>query len=254
MHNEYAVKISDLTVAYDEKPVLWDIELEIPKGKLAAVIGPNGAGKSTLMKAMLGLVKPLSGNIYIHQDPICPFQKKKKLLSVGYVPQSESVDWEFPATVLDIVLMGRYGKLGWFKRPKKHDKLMAEEMLERVGMKSLAHRQISQLSGGQQQRVFLARALVQQADIYFLDEPFKGVDVKTEKSIITQLKELRNQGKTVIVVHHDLNTVPDYFDWVTLINMRIVANGGLNTTFTEENLLKTFYHKLPSLTGGSIHE
>lgn len=234
--NSNSVEVSDLTVAYDTKPVLWDVDLQIPKGKLVAVIGPNGAGKTTLIKAMLGLLKPVTGRVIFPESGAAVNSKNR----IGYVPQSESVDWDFPATVLDVVLMGRYGHLGWLRRPRKADREMALQTLEKVGMKEYAQRQISQLSGGQQQRVFLARALVQQADIYFMDEPFKGVDVQTEKSIVLLLKELKEMGKTVIVVHHDLQTVADYFDWVTLINLRVVASGPVNDVFHEENLGKTY--------------
>ena len=230
---DYAVEVHDLTVAYGTKPVLWDIDLSIPTGRLAAIIGPNGAGKTTLIKAMVGLIKPVSGGVDFSDKEIEHGKLKNK---IAYVPQSGSVDWDFPATVLDVVMMGRYGHLGWFKRPGNADKTMALETLESVGMREYASRQISQLSGGQQQRVFLARALVQQADIYFMDEPFKGVDAQTEKSIVLLLKKLKEQGKTVIVVHHDLQTVSDYFDWVVLINLRIVANGPAEEVFNEENL------------------
>lgn len=227
----YAVAVHDLTVAYDIKPVLWDIDLYIPKGKLVAIVGPNGAGKTTLIKVMLGLLKPISGAVKFGEHNSSPPKN-----SIAYVPQSGSVDWDFPATVLDVVMMGRYGHLGWFRRPKKADRALAMKTLEKVGMQDYANRQISQLSGGQQQRVFLARALVQQAEIYFMDEPFKGVDAQTEKSIVQLLKDLKESGKTVIVVHHDLQTVSDYFDWVTLINLRIVANGPVEEVFNEKNL------------------
>lgn len=227
----YAVEVHDLTVAYDVKPVLWDIDLSIPKGELVAIVGPNGAGKTTLIKAMLGLIKPVSGNT--HFPSLGEGNLKNR---IAYVPQSGSLDWDFPSTVLDVVMMGRYGHLGWFKRPGKTEKEMALATLEKVGMQKYADRQISQLSGGQQQRVFLARALIQQAEIYFMDEPFKGVDAQTEKSIVTLLKELKKQEKTVIVVHHDLQTVSDYFDWVALINLRVVANGPVDQVFHEENL------------------
>ena len=230
-----AVEVHDLTVTYDTKPVLWDIDLSIPKGKLMAVVGPNGAGKTTLIKAMLGIIKPVSGAVCFHDD--CG---KKRNDLIAYVPQSGSVDWDFPATVLDIVMMGRYGHLGWFRRPGKKEKQMSLEMLDKVGMREFADRQISQLSGGQQQRVFLARALIQQADIYFMDEPFKGVDAQTEKSIVSLLKELKRQGKTVVVVHHDLQTVRDYFDWVTLINLQVIASGPVEKVFTEENLSQAY--------------
>lgn len=233
-----SVKVNNLVVAYDVNPVLWDINLEIPSGKLVAIVGPNGAGKTTLIKAMLGLVKPISGSIQFTNKDGLPIKKSNNL--IGYVPQSESVDWDFPATVLDVVIMGRYGHLGWFKRPGKKEKEMALNTIEKVGMSTYANRQISQLSGGQQQRVFLARALVQEADIYFMDEPFKGVDAQTEITIVNLLKELNASGKTVVVVHHDLNTVMEYFDWVTLINIKIVANGPAKAVFNEENLRNVY--------------
>lgn len=232
---ESAFEVHDLTVAYDSKPVLWDIDLKIPVGKLVAIVGPNGAGKTTLIKAALGLVKSVSGEVAfpsLNTNRVCN--------KIAYVPQSGSVDWDFPATVLDVVMMGRYGHLGWFKRPGKAERALALETLETVGMKDYANRQISQLSGGQQQRVFLARALIQQADLYFMDEPFKGVDAQTEKSIVALLKELKAQGKTVLVVHHDLQTVGEYFDWVTLINLKLIANGPTEAVFTEENLKLTY--------------
>jgi manganese/zinc/iron transport system ATP- binding protein len=233
-----AVQIEDLTVAYDAKPVLWDIDLNIPQGKLMAVIGPNGAGKTTLLKAMLGLLIPVSGSVRFFEETENSLRKLKN--KVAYVPQSGSVDWDFPATVLDIVLMGCYGRLGFFKRPGKKDKENALQCLQKVGMEEYAARQISQLSGGQQQRVFLARALMQTADIYFMDEPFKGVDVQTEKAIVVLLKELKASGKTVVVVHHDLQTVPEYFDWVTLINIKVIASGPVEEVFHEQNLKKAY--------------
>lgn len=232
---EYIIEVEDMTVAYDVKPVLWDIDLSIPKGVLMAIVGPNGAGKSTLIKAMLDLIKPVSGNVLFNGGS---YRSQRK--HIGYVPQSESVDWDFPADVLDVVMMGRYGKLGLFKRPREQDKKKSLEALEKVGMKEFANRQISELSGGQQQRIFLARALVQEADIYFMDEPFKGVDAKTEVAIIELLKELKNQGKTLIVVHHDLQTVEEYFDWVVLLNTQLIAAGPVKDTFTDENLNKTY--------------
>ena len=232
---DYIIKVEDMTVAYSVKPVLWDIDLDIPKGVLMAIVGPNGAGKSTLIKAMLDLIKPVSGNVLFNGETYKEHRKH-----IGYVPQSESVDWDFPANVLDVVLMGRYGELGWFKRPGKKDKDLALEALDKVGMKDFANRQISQLSGGQQQRIFLARALVQDADIYFMDEPFKGVDARTEGAIIKLLKELKNRGKTLIVVHHDLSTVKEYFDWVVLLNRQIIKVGPVEEVFTDENLNKTY--------------
>ncbi len=234
----YAVEVEDLTVAYDAKPVLWDIDLKIPKGQLMAVVGPNGAGKTTLIKAMLGLLKPVTGAVCF-LDGSGDIRTLKN--RIGYVPQSGSVDWDFPATVQDVVLMGCYGKLGWVRRPRKADIELTKQTLQKVGMQDYAARQISQLSGGQQQRVFLARALAQEAEVYFMDEPFKGVDAQTERAIVALLKDLKEQGKTVVVVHHDLQTVPDYFDWVTLINLRVVASGPVEEVFHEENLKKTYH-------------
>lgn len=228
-----AVEISSLTVAYDSKPVLNNVDLELPRGMLTAVMGPNGAGKTTLIKAMLGLIPTLTGSI------IFPDINGKKPC-IGYVPQSESLDRDFPVSVLDVVTMGCYGRLGWIKRPTRQDKELAMEMLKKTGMAEFAGRQIGQLSGGQQQRAFIARALAQKADIYLMDEPFKGVDAATEKAIIGLLKELRSSGKTVVAVHHDLSTVSDYFDWVTLINMKVVANGEVKKVFTDENLNLTY--------------
>ena len=233
--NNFAVKVDDLTVSYQQKPVLWDIDLHIPKGVLMAIVGPNGAGKSTLIKTILNIIKPLAGTVLIDGKP---YETEKK--KVAYVPQRGSVDWDFPTTVLDVVMMGTYGNLGWLKRPRKKEKNEAEDALKKVGMHKFASRQISQLSGGQQQRVFLARALVQNADIYFMDEPFQGVDATTEVAIINLLKDLQQQGKTVIVVHHDLDTVTDYFNWVTLLNVRIIASGPVESTFTTENLKKAY--------------
>ncbi len=232
---DYIIKVEDMTVAYGAKPVLWDVDLEIPKSILMAIVGPNGAGKSTLIKAMLDLVKPVSGSVLFNGES---YKSQRKY--IGYVPQSGSVDWDFPANVLDVVLMGRYGELGWFKRPGKKDVALSLEALEKVGMQDFANRQISQLSGGQQQRIFLARALVQDADIYFMDEPFKGVDAKTEVAIIGLLKEMKNNGKTLVVVHHDLQTVEEYFDWVVLLNRQIIEVGPIEDVFTEENLNRTY--------------
>ncbi len=232
---QLAIEVTDLTVAYDEKPVLWDIDLTVPQGTLMAVVGPNGAGKTTLIKAILGLIPVAAGQVLIYGKA---YEEQRDL--VGYVPQRGSVDWDFPTSVLDVVIMGRYGALGWFKRPRARERQMAMEALEKVGMADLATRQISQLSGGQQQRTFLARALVQDAQVYFMDEPFQGVDATTERAIITLLKELRAAGKTVVVVHHDLQTVQEYFDWVTLLNVRRIASGPVEEVFTEENLRLTY--------------
>jgi manganese/zinc/iron transport system ATP- binding protein len=230
-----AVEVTDLTVAYGEKPVLWDVDLDVPKGVLMAIVGPNGAGKTTLMRAILGMVKPAAGQALVHGRP---YAEQRRL--VAYVPQRGTVDWDFPTSVLDVVLMGRYGRLGWVRRPGAADRAAAREALEQVGMTELAGRQISQLSGGQQQRVFLARALVQGAEVYFMDEPFQGVDATTEKAIVELLRTLRAGGKTVVAVHHDLQTVPEYFDQVTLLNVRRIASGPVEECFTEENLRRTY--------------
>jgi manganese/zinc/iron transport system ATP- binding protein len=230
-----AIDIHDLTVAYHDKPAVWDVDLTIPPGVLVGVVGPNGAGKTTLLKAMLGLIKPVSGRVLIHGQPYTSNRQ-----AVAYVPQRRSVDWEFPTTAFDVVLMGTFGQLGWIRRPGHRQKEAAAEALARVGLSDFARRQINQLSGGQQQRVFLARALVQSAPVYVMDEPFQGVDAPTEQAIVNLLRELRSQGRTVLVVHHDLSTVQDYFDYVTLLNVRKVASGPVREVFTEENLKATY--------------
>ncbi len=235
--------VRDLTVAYHRKPVVWDVGLSIPEGKLVSVVGPNGAGKSTLLKACLDLIPRSSGEVLIYGEPYAKARKR-----VGYVPQRESVDWDFPVSALDVVAMGTYGQLGWFRRVNKRSKALAMQALDRVGLADYAHRQISQLSGGQQQRTFLARALVQDADIYFMDEPFAAVDAATERAIVELLKELQSRGKTCLVVHHDLATVPQYFDWTVFLNMRVVASGPTAEVFTPENLHKTYGGKLSLLT------
>lgn len=242
---EKAIEVTDLTVAYKDKPVLWDVDLVVPPGILMAVVGPNGAGKTTLLKTVLGLLKPAAGQVLIYGHP---YKQQRRL--VGYVPQRGSVDWDFPTTVLDVVMMGRYGVLGWLRRPGPAERQMAEEALEKVGMGAYADRQISHLSGGQQQRVFLARALAQDAQVYFMDEPFQGVDATTERAIVRLLQELRAAGKTVVVVHHDLQTVHEYFDWVTLLNVRRIASGPVAEVFTEENLRLTYGGRIAFLKEG----
>ncbi|PIR21523.1 MAG: manganese ABC transporter ATP-binding protein [Deltaproteobacteria bacterium CG11_big_fil_rev_8_21_14_0_20_47_16] len=243
MTTEAAIAVRDLTVAYHRRPVLWDVSSNFPAGHLIGIIGPNGAGKSTLIKAIMGLVPVASGEVRILGDTL---KRQRHLL--GYVPQRSSVDWDFPTNALDVVLMGRYGKFPLFRRPGKKDRAIAMECLEKLGMSSYADRQISQLSGGQQQRVFLARALAQDAEVYLMDEPFAGVDAATEQAIIVLLRELREKGKTVIVVHHDLQTAADYFDWVALLNLRIIACGPIDQTFTAENLRATYGGRLNLLT------
>jgi manganese/zinc/iron transport system ATP- binding protein len=234
--------IHDVTVAYHRRPVLWDVDLTIREPQLAAVCGPNGAGKSTLIKAVLGLIPMASGNVQVFGQPVSAVRKL-----IGYVPQRESVDWDFPVSVLDVVLMGTYGQLGWIRRPGKAERQWAHECLEKVGLAGYERQQIGQLSGGQQQRVFLARALAQKADIYFMDEPMAGVDAATERMIFDVLRELRSDGKTIIAVHHDLRTVPQYFDYVVLLNVRLVAAGPTATVFTTENLRKTYGGRLALL-------
>lgn len=238
-----AIEVHDLTVAYHTQPVLWDVDLALPEGKLIAIVGPNGAGKSTLLKAILGLVTPITGWV-----KICGAPYRQRRSWVGYVPQRESVDWDFPTNALDVVTMGLYGKLGWFKRPGKTEREMALGCLDKVGIRDLADRQISQLSGGQQQRVFLARALAQDARLYLMDEPFAGVDATTEHAILKLLQDLRAKGRTVVAVHHDLQTVGEYFDHVVLLNMRLVAAGPITTTFNTENLQRTYGGRLTVLT------
>ncbi len=237
-----ALEIHDLTVAFDRKPVLWNVDLTIPQGKLVGIIGPNGAGKSTLIKAVMDILPHSSGYVRLFDQDVDEVRRR-----ISYVPQRESVDWDFPASVLDVVLMGRYANAGLFRRPRKADRDIAMDCLKKVGMDAYANRQISQLSGGQQQRTFLARALAQQADIYFMDEPFSGVDAATEKTIIDLLKNMTRAGKTVIVVHHDLHSVTQYFDWVILLNTRLIAYGETATTFTQPNLHDTYGGKLTIL-------
>ncbi|NUQ64759.1 MAG: ABC transporter ATP-binding protein [Pirellulales bacterium] len=234
--------IHDMTVAYHRKPVLWDIDYNAPKGRLVAIVGPNGAGKSTLIKAVLDLIPRASGDVKVFG-----LSYRNQRSRVGYVPQRESVDWDFPVNALDVVAMGLYRKIGWCRPVTAKYRKIALEALDRVGMAGFARRQISQLSGGQQQRVFLARALVQDADLYLMDEPFTGVDAATERAIVAILRNLRDTGKTALVVHHDLQTVPEYFDHVMLLNMRLVATGPVQEVFTPENLRKTYGGKLALL-------
>ena len=241
--DNYPIQIHDMTIAYHKKPVLWDVDLDVPEGKLVGIIGPNGAGKSTMIKAIMELVPKASGWVRVYGKE---YGEMRKI--IGYVPQRESVDWDFPICALDVVLMGRYGHIGWMRRPGKQDRELARESLDLVGMGDFADRQISQLSGGQQQRVFLARALAQDARIYMMDEPFAGVDAATERAIIDILVSLREQGKTIMVVHHDLQTVTEYFDWVIMLNMRVVASGLTSDVFTDENLQKTYGGRLTVLS------
>jgi manganese/zinc/iron transport system ATP- binding protein len=237
------LEVHDLTVAYQRKPVLWGIDLVVPRGKLVGIVGPNGAGKSTLIKAALGLVPLSSGWVKFFGE-----KGRKSMKRVGYVPQRESVDWDFPVTVMDVVLMGRYGHLGLISRPADRDRDIARDCLEKVKMLPFANRQIANLSGGQQQRVFLARALAQESDLYFMDEPFAGVDAATESAIIALLHELKDRGKTLMVVHHDLPTARNYFDMLLLLNMRVVAFGPTEEVFTYELLQQTYGGRLTILS------
>ncbi|SFF15753.1 metal ABC transporter ATP-binding protein [Thermoflexibacter ruber] len=233
------LEVHDLTVSYNRKPVLWDVDLSIPQGSLVGIIGPNGAGKSTLIKSIMGLIPLSSGYVKLFDKSLNEVRER-----VSYVPQRESVDWDFPASVLDVVLMGRYAKLGLFRNIRQSDREIALDCLRKVGMEGFKDRQIAQLSGGQQQRVFLARALAQKADLYFMDEPFTGVDAATESAIVDLLREMRSQNKTVIVVHHDLQSAIEYFDWIILLNMRLVASGKTEDVFTTALLQETYGGKL----------
>jgi manganese/zinc/iron transport system ATP- binding protein len=235
-----ALEIDQLFVGYDRRTVLWDVSLSIPTGVMLCILGPNGAGKSTLLKSALGLVRPLSGKIDFFGEPIDKCRTK-----IAYVPQRESVDWDFPITALDVVLMGRYGRIGVFQKLRKADREAAQNALELVGMSAYSKHQIGELSGGQQQRLFLARALVQNPDLFLLDEPFAGIDLATEKILVDLLKKLAGQGKTVIAVHHDLPTVPEYFDWTVLLNTHVIACGPVSAVYTRENLLKTYGKTAP---------
>ncbi|MDO5725822.1 MAG: metal ABC transporter ATP-binding protein [Tissierellia bacterium] len=233
MQNNIIVKVEDMTIAYHDKPVLWDNDVDIYENSITAIIGPNGAGKSTLIKGILGLQKTLSGEVSIMGKDFKSVQNQ-----IAYIPQASSVNWDFPTTVLDVVLMGRYVHLGWIKRPRQKDKEIALKALETIGMSEFKDRQISQLSGGQRQRVFIARAIAQDAKIYFMDEPLAGVDKKTEGVIIDFLKSQQSIGKTAIVVHHDLNTIKQYFDHIVILNKRVIAQGTVEEAFTKENLEK----------------
>jgi manganese/zinc/iron transport system ATP- binding protein len=237
------LEVHDLSVAYQRRPVLWDIDFALPSASLVGIVGPNGAGKSTLLKAVMGLLPLASGQVRLFGEPF-PAHRRR----IGYVPQRESVDWDFPTSALDVVLMGRYGRHPLFRRPNAADREIARRALQRMGMAAFAERQISQLSGGQQQRVFLARALAQEADLYLMDEPFAGVDAATEQAVLELLRELKQQGRTVVVVHHDLGNVPTYFDWVLLLNLRLVAVGPVAEVFTAENLRQTYGGRLQLLT------
>jgi len=240
---EPILEVHDLTVSYSRKPVLWGIDFTLPSGCIAGIVGPNGAGKSTLLKTIMGLIPPSSGFVKLFGHPLEEVRNR-----VSYVPQRESVDWDFPVSVLDVVLMGRYGKVGLLRNTGTRDRSIALDCLDKVGMSPFAKRQISQLSGGQQQRVFLARALAQEADIYFMDEPFAGVDAATEQAIIGLLREMAGTGKTIVVVHHDLQSARTYFDWIILLNMHLVAAGPTEQVFTEEMVQQAYGGRLSLLS------
>jgi len=231
----YSLEIEQLTVNYEETSVLWDISLSLPDKKMVAVVGPNGAGKSTFLKTLLGGVKPISGSILLYGQPL-----EKMRGHVGYVPQRSSVDWDFPITAFDLVMMGCFRQIKWFKWVSKKARHLTEQALEMVKMTPFAQQQIGQLSGGQQQRLFIARALAQQADIYLLDEPFAGVDIVTETALMQLLKELRDAGKTIIIVHHDLSSVEEHFDWVVLLNTCLIAAGPVSEIFNAQNIQRTY--------------
>ena len=234
-----ALDLKGLTVSYGEKPTVFSVDAAFPKHQMSAIIGPNGAGKSTLLKAVLGIVPRLSGQVLVSGQPIETARSR-----IAYVPQRASVDWDFPTSALDVVQMGLYRQVGLLGRLGGAAKAAALESLDQVGMADFADRQIGQLSGGQQQRVFLARALAQDAELYLLDEPFAGVDAATERAIIDVLKHLKNAGKSVVAVHHDLSTVRDYFDHVMMLNVRRIAEGSVADAFTPENLQATYGGRL----------
>lgn len=232
---ENSLEVRGLTVAYSGEVALWNVSLAVPRGVLMAVVGPNGAGKTTLVKAVQNLVPAVAGRVSVFGGA---YEDNRK--SVAYVPQRESVDWNFPANVADVVQMGTYASLGWIRRPGGKEKLITADALKKTGMEDCRDRQIGEISGGQRQRVFIARALAQNADLYLMDEPFQGVDKTTEAAIAKLLGEMKEEGKTMVIVHHDLQTVPDYFDWVTLLNKKVVASGPLEEVFTRENVRRAY--------------
>ena len=238
-----AIEVHNLTVSYNRRPVLWDIDFTLPEGRLIGVIGPNGSGKTTLLKSIMGLVKPSSGYVKLFDQPLEAVRSR-----ISYVPQRESVDWDFPVSVREVVLMGRYRRHNLLRRLSREDRRFAEEALEKVGMSAFADRQISQLSGGQQQRVFVARSLAQQADLYLMDEPFAGVDAASEEALLTLLSEMKKAGKTVLIVHHDLQTARQFFDWIVLLNTRLIGCGPIEEVFTEDRLKEAYGGQLTILS------
>ncbi len=240
----HCLNVQNLTMSYDRAPVVEDVSLAIPSGRLVGILGPNGAGKSTLIKGILGLHERDAGQVRFFGKPLADVRQR-----VVYVPQRGAVDWDFPVTVKDVVLMGRYGRLGLFGRPSRKDRMKAKEAMEKVGIADLSRRQIGELSGGQQQRVFLARALAQEGDLIFMDEPFVGVDAATEEAIVALLREMRDQGRTVIVVNHDLQTARSYFDELILLNKRLIAYGPTSRVFTPELLSQAYGGHLAVIDG-----
>jgi manganese/zinc/iron transport system ATP- binding protein len=240
--NGSVIKVQNLTISYAKKPAIRGIDLNIPAGKITGIIGPNGAGKSTLLKGILGLLPADNGSVSVYGEPV-----KSRLSKISYIPQKEIFDWDFPVVVYDVVMMGRYPHLKMFQKPRQVDRQKVEEALKKVDMIKFSSRQIRYLSGGQQQRVFLARALAQEAEILLLDEPFVGVDAATESAIFSMMKELREDGKTIIVVNHDLGKVTEYFDYIVMINQFLVAFGPTDEVFTPELLNKTYGGRLTIL-------
>lgn len=243
MQNKSSIEVHNLSVAYNRIPVLWDIDFELPKGQIIGIVGPNGSGKSTLLKAIMGLIPISSGYAKIFEKDLSKVRDR-----VAYIPQRESIDWNFPATVEDVVRMGRYKKGKLFSRLSQIDKQLSLDAIDKVNLIEFKNRQIAQLSGGQQQRVFIARALAQGADIYIMDEPFVGVDIATEQTILKLLFQMKSEGKTVVIVHHDLQTVSDYFDYLVLLNTRLIAHGPTNEVMTNENLQATYGGQLDLLS------
>lgn len=243
MKNVPIIEAHNLTVVYGRKPALWNVDFTLPEGQVIGIMGPNGSGKSTLLKAIMGVIHPTSGYTKVFDKDIDEVRSR-----ISYVPQRQDIDWDFPASVWDIVAMGRYNQRGLFRRLTKTDEDIVAQSLERVNMLAFSKRQISQLSGGQQQRVFLARALAQQGELFLMDEPFAGVDVSTEEMIIALLKDMREEGKTLVIVHHDLQTAQSYFDHLVLLNTRLVASGPTSEVFTDRILSETYGGKLTTMS------
>jgi manganese/zinc/iron transport system ATP- binding protein len=237
------IEAHNLTVLYGRKPAIWNVDFKLPEGQVIGIMGPNGSGKSTLLKSIMGVVTPTTGYTKVYDQELNQVRHK-----VSYVPQRQEIDWDFPASVWDIVSMGRFHVRGLFKRLTSEDNDIIQESLEKVNMLGFAKRQISQLSGGQQQRVFLARAIAQQGELFLMDEPFAGVDIATEEMIVDLLKEMKDQGKTLVIVHHDLHTAQSYFDHLVLMNTRLVACGKTSDVFTDQILTDTYGGKLTTIS------